>query len=393
MLAAVPLAESSAAGGDEPRWIHVAYEGQWCGHPSGPFKLTRKVFEEMVRNMRTHPQFRLGAGGYGDRPVVQYDFDHASEMEPTKRSERGAPAQGWVLDLEIRNGAGGRAELFALSDVLEPARSYIRERKMRWVSIAAHLQASDHVTNAPIGAVISSIAFTNQPFLRGLEPLAASSQRWNHQQNARQSRTEHDMTIEIEHKALLSALRVNSTAEAAARVPVLLASEGEAASLKAQIDELQKKLSALTSEKVEGEVDGAMKELDLHASMRDALVLCRTHEPAKFTAMVEAMRASRGNVSGTRLSNLTAPLSAPPTGQPMQNLAIDDQGRVVHLNQGATAQRAPATGGKINLSGIVGPTLTARIINAVQERNPALSYDEAAEAALTIKHTNAFIDG
>lgn len=156
---------------DAPKWIQVAYEGAWSGHHMGPFQFTRQMFDTIVRNFRNHPQYT------GRSDVVAFDFNHASEMHPTEGSipSEGTPAQAWAQDLEVRTGPDGKAQLWALTRLLEPAKTYIRNGQMKWVSVAVWFDAVDPVTGKPIGPTLTSIAFTNNPFLQGLPAIAASS--------------------------------------------------------------------------------------------------------------------------------------------------------------------------------------------------------------------------
>lgn len=176
---------------DVPRyqWIHCANEGEYKGHHQGGFNFTRQVFETFVRNFRASPQYAPGTlelGGQkitaGIEPVIQFDYEHASEMPPWEGSipEKGAPAPAWAIDVGIRNGADGKAQLWALADLgadLDPTsiRHYIATRKYRWVSIAFTLEGTHWITGKPIGPCLTSIAFTNHPFMIDLEPLAAAN--------------------------------------------------------------------------------------------------------------------------------------------------------------------------------------------------------------------------
>ena len=56
---------------------------------------------------------------------IPIDFEHASEQDPTLGTipTDGAPAQGWIIDLQDRGAAG----LWGLVEWLEPARTYVRE--------------------------------------------------------------------------------------------------------------------------------------------------------------------------------------------------------------------------------------------------------------------------
>jgi len=167
------------------KWIHCANEGMYEGHHQGPFNLTRAVFESFVKNFRDHPQYSAGslqlAGGEtyigGVEPVLQFDYEHASECPPWEGTipQTGAPACGWVLDVAIRNGADGKAQLWAFGDLGDQLREQIRLRKQRWVSIAFALASVHWITKAPLGPMLTSIAITNHPFMLDLEPLAAAN--------------------------------------------------------------------------------------------------------------------------------------------------------------------------------------------------------------------------
>ena len=156
---AAPL--TAADVGDGPVWIQIAKVGEFRGHPAGPFALTPAVFAEICAN------FVAVDGGQ-----VAFDFEHASELEPTDGSipADGAPAQGWIRQLDNRGLAG----LWALVEWLEPARSYIRAGKYRHVSPAIRFNARHPETGKPIGARLTSVALTNKPFLRGMVPVMAT---------------------------------------------------------------------------------------------------------------------------------------------------------------------------------------------------------------------------
>ena len=164
---------ASTEDGDGPKWCQVAEEGAFLGHPAGPFALDAMVFEEAIRNFRSHPAFEAGPDGLGCKRVVAWDFKHASEQPAAQLAVSGAPAQAWVLDLECRLGADGRAQLWALTEWLEPARTYVREGKYQWASIAIWPHSQHPVTKADIGWYISSVALTNDPFIQGMVPIAA----------------------------------------------------------------------------------------------------------------------------------------------------------------------------------------------------------------------------
>lgn len=178
--ALIRLEDESSTDADADRgvWVQVAREGQFAGYRGGsqPFSFTRDTFEELVRNVRAHPSYQAGPEGHGIIGIVPWDFNHASEQDPTGGALPigGAPAQGWTMDLEIRAGKDGRAELWALTTWLEPARTYIRGGQYKWASVAVAFNSIDPVSGENVGAVLTSIAMTNQPFIEGMQQLAAS---------------------------------------------------------------------------------------------------------------------------------------------------------------------------------------------------------------------------
>jgi hypothetical protein len=162
----------------KPVWVQIAAEGQFDGYRGGEVSFTfdERIFQQIVRNFRRHPSYQPGAEGYGTGDVVAWDFHHASESEPTEGSIpfTGAPAQGWIQDLEVRFDADGKAQLWALTRWLEPARTYIQTERYRWASVSVVFDAVDPKSGENIGAVLTSVALTNAPFIEGMTPLAAT---------------------------------------------------------------------------------------------------------------------------------------------------------------------------------------------------------------------------
>lgn len=168
-----------AATDEDAKWVQVATEGLYLGYGGGkkPFAFTKQHFDQAIANIHAHPSFVAGPNGEGSADVIPWDFDHASEMDPTSGAlpAGGSPAQGWTRDLKIIAGADGKSQLWALTRFLEPARSYVKTKKYKWASVAAAFNAIDPVSAADTGMLITSIALTNQPFIQGMEQLAASA--------------------------------------------------------------------------------------------------------------------------------------------------------------------------------------------------------------------------
>lgn len=154
----VKLSDTDSAG-DAPVWIQVAKQGAFAGHPAGPFRLDAQAFEEIIANFKSTAN-----------RMIPVDYEHASEQDPTHGSipVSGAPAQGWIKELAIRDG-----NLWGLVEWLPQAREQIRAGQYRYLSPAIRFGSKDRVTGRNIGARMTSAALTNEPFLDGMEPLAA----------------------------------------------------------------------------------------------------------------------------------------------------------------------------------------------------------------------------
>lgn len=168
------LDAATPAGG--PVWVQVAAGGVWKGHAKfKQISFDDAFFSKVIANFRAHPSYEAGEDGVGKARVVPFDYEHASEMPPTEGSIalHGAPACGWVLELDTRKGEDGNVELWALADFLDATREQIRAGAYQWTSVAIWPNATDKVTGKEIGPVLTSVAITNRPFVEGMAPLKA----------------------------------------------------------------------------------------------------------------------------------------------------------------------------------------------------------------------------
>jgi hypothetical protein len=160
ILSALPIDPKDALDGDKRVWIQIGRTGSWLGHPQGPFRLDSQIFATIIHNFETQGDHRV--------PV---DFEHASELPPNSGTIPvvGAPAQGWVHALKTDG-----SNLYALVEWGDLARQYIEQGKYRGVSPAIRWKCKDRENGSPIGPCLTSVALTNQPFIDGMMPLAAS---------------------------------------------------------------------------------------------------------------------------------------------------------------------------------------------------------------------------
>lgn len=164
----------------KPIWIQIATEGVYKGHPSTPDGVTfsREFFDKVIANFRRDPSYKAGPDGVGTTHVLPTDYEHASELDPTAGSipMSGAPSPSWVMDLQVRDGESGKAELWALTDITSATlRDQLNGKEYRWTSIAVWPDAIDAHSGERIGPQMTSFAYTNHPFIQGMHPIAASA--------------------------------------------------------------------------------------------------------------------------------------------------------------------------------------------------------------------------
>lgn len=143
----------TCADGAKPRtWNQVCKLGQFNGHPAGPFEISRDTYREILTNW-------LALG----RQPIPVDLDHRIELE-------GGPAVAWVVGLEVRAGD----ELWAEFEWVDPdVVTQVRAGQWGYLSPALRFRALDPVSGEESGARLTSVALTTQPFLRGMQPVAA----------------------------------------------------------------------------------------------------------------------------------------------------------------------------------------------------------------------------
>lgn len=177
-LKVVLAAADAEAGAPDltPKWVQVAASGDYKGYAGGAFVFDDAVFAQLITNFRKHPSYQA-VNGVGGADVIPWDFNHASASFAADGSIpiTGTPAQGWICELKTEPLPAGGTGLFALTRWLEPARTYILEDKYKWASVVVGFDCRDQLTNQNIGAVLESVALTNNPFIAGMQKLVADN--------------------------------------------------------------------------------------------------------------------------------------------------------------------------------------------------------------------------
>jgi phage I-like protein len=140
-------------------WIQVAKVGTFRGHPMGPFAFTPEVFATIIANFLAT-----------ENRMVPVDYEHATEALGESVFQDGAPAVGWIVELDNRgpDGLWGRVEWIDAAAV-----EHIRQGRYRYFSPAVAFNATDRVTGKAIGPTLVSGGLTNRPFLDGMAVVTA----------------------------------------------------------------------------------------------------------------------------------------------------------------------------------------------------------------------------
>lgn len=137
-----PVARSNA---------QIAITGSFDGHPDGSFTFSSASFQQI------HDNF------YASNQVIPVNYEHVSSSNGSN------PAIGWVTG--VYSKAEGDA-LYAWIDwVDESTVKQIADGQYLFISPSVNFNAVDEKTGQDIGAKLISVAVTNTPFLKGMEPL------------------------------------------------------------------------------------------------------------------------------------------------------------------------------------------------------------------------------
>ena len=134
-------------------WVQMAYEGTFAGHAQGPFAFDKKTFSEIINKFKRTTQ-----------PIV-ITYGHPQGDA--------APAAGFIIDLEMRQGKSG-LELYGLCEFTKKAAMSIRDGEFKFCSVVVDFNSLDRVSGKAIGTEMYQLGLTNNPFMEGMAPIALS---------------------------------------------------------------------------------------------------------------------------------------------------------------------------------------------------------------------------
>lgn len=136
--------------------MQLAAEGEFKGHPDGPFEITREHLESMLRAARAR------------RSEIAVDLEH-----------KGGPATGWInpSTVEIARDEHGRLALFGMGRWTPRFAEAIRGEEYRYFSPVIAFGSKDRESGETLAAELIEGALTNNPFIDGMSAVALSRLR------------------------------------------------------------------------------------------------------------------------------------------------------------------------------------------------------------------------
>lgn len=405
-----------------PRWIHITNQGSYEGYPSGPVDITRQTLEQIVKNFKSDPRFKLGGNGLGEGKVVPFDIAHVSEMDPRIGDPAvNEKAYAWVMDVQIRDGENGKAQLWGWTYLGDEAKAMIEKGELTYTSIAYNPHAVHPVHGTEIGALMTSVAFTNKPFVRDLTPLAASDFASYLHANpefaslivkALKERTEETppmldvkklckvfglnhaaegvedelVALAGEHVTMkrglaevLKATGFTDLAELIKNIPELLKAKTELAGLSTQLADALKQLGGFETQVAEAEVSAAMSVHKLPEVSRVAMSVFLKNDPKGFR--------EKYPIPDEQRSHLLTTLAAGKGGAQYQTKLLDG-------DKAAGGNSTGGTGGgeKIDLRAFTGRNVTEKIIAYLTSKDAGfakLPHQQQCSRAYTFRQQQA----
>lgn len=129
----------------------IAITGSFNGHPDGSFTFSSASFQQI------HDNF------YASNQVIPVNYEHVSSSNGAR------PAIGWVTGVYSKTEGDA---LYAWIDWIDESTvKQIEDGQYLFISPSINFNAVDEKTGKDIGAKLISVAVTNTPFLKGMEPL------------------------------------------------------------------------------------------------------------------------------------------------------------------------------------------------------------------------------
>jgi hypothetical protein len=146
---------------DEPKWNVICQTVVSRSHAAGDFVITLPMLHQAVQN------FKLRSTG-----KIPIYFEHYGSL-PTEKidPEKGAPAQGHVIDMAVREDG----KLWGLCRFYDPAKGYVKAGKYPFFSPGLFTDSLDRATGKRVGMKLTEVSLVGNPHLYDMPEVCASN--------------------------------------------------------------------------------------------------------------------------------------------------------------------------------------------------------------------------
>lgn len=153
LVQSIQLEESEVTGANGR--IQIIRTGKFFHPWYGEFEITLETLQEMKRNFDRNTL----------KNDLMIDFNHECE-------EAGA----WIKSLDIRQFESGEIALYADIEFTPKGRKAVEDKEYKYISADFTERFIDNETQTEFGALLFGAAFTNRPFIKGMDPALALSE-------------------------------------------------------------------------------------------------------------------------------------------------------------------------------------------------------------------------
>lgn len=136
--------------------------GKWVHPQYGELEITKDDLNTTVKNFEN------------TKRALVVDYDHGTDLGINPEEKKAA---GWIRELEIKDLEDGETELWATFDATDKAFEYIQNGEFRLFSPTWNPNYENKESGKPQGMTLLRGALTNSPFIDGMHPAVAMSER------------------------------------------------------------------------------------------------------------------------------------------------------------------------------------------------------------------------
>lgn len=275
------------------KWQQCCLEGLYLGHPKfAEIDWTPAIFDTIIANLHNHPSYKAGPDGVGCARVIPWDYEHANEIRRMNGDVpyEGLPSASWGYDLRRGVTADGKACLEILTEWLPVAKQQVANGEYQFCSVCVQPKFIDPVSGKDQGPTMTSVALTNDPFVQGMQPLAATLEQYGPAESPLEVfvglRSAFELPEDASRDDVLSQVRAFLDAIAADTVPEYV----EEGWILDKIRRLLKLPLLATPETILGGAESALNQLPTEGAGSTALTPSLT--PSQETPMAASLLTS-----------------------------------------------------------------------------------------------------